>query len=147
MFAKYDGQKQVGFREFVIILANAPYQSVFATKFVKMLVEHYWSRYYRAILVKCFIPFILYFVLTLWYMTKIVVSGIAFEERHTLNWEFVNRILIYFLILYFCFFEFVCMVREGKDYLKDIFNYLDMASYGLNFYLLIKTVHRSEVEY
>ena len=37
--------KNVGFRELVLALASTPYETIFATEFVKTLVEHFWARY------------------------------------------------------------------------------------------------------
>ena len=84
-----------------------------------------------------------YFVLTIVYFSNYAVIGIEEDERYALSPELVMRVSIYILILYFSFFEFVCMLREGMGYFEDVFNYMDIASYGINVFLLIKTVFRN----
>ena len=64
-----------GFADFVVALSKAPHESLFSTDLIKMLVDHFWSRYYRAVIVKCFIPFFLYLVLTLFYLSFYGVNG------------------------------------------------------------------------
>ena len=50
------------------------------------------------------------------------------------------RVLLIALTLYFAFYEFVCMVRDGWSYIFDIFNYIDLVSFSLNVYLVYATV-------
>lgn len=139
IFAKYGGFDQVGFRELVLALANAPHESLFATELVITLVEHFWSRYYRAIFVRCFIPFVVYFVISIFYLSTYTVDGVPKEERWDFTPEIFMRFGIVVLIIYFFMFEFVSMLRDGWGYLTDVFNYMDITSMFLNFYLLVKT--------
>ena len=46
---------------------------------------------------------------------------------------------MFLFILYFIFFEFVSFLRDGMGYIKDVFNWLDISSFGLNIYLAFLT--------
>mmetsp|Transcript_42077 Transcript_42077/g.55429 ORF Transcript_42077/g.55429 Transcript_42077/m.55429 type:complete len:182 (-) Transcript_42077:728-1273(-) len=50
------------------------------------------------------------------------------------------RWIILVSVVYFSFFEFVAMIRDGWNYLFDIFNYFDWSAFILNFYVIITTV-------
>ena len=74
------GDVQMGFRELIVALANAPHESLFSTELVITLVDHFWNRYYRYIFTYCFIPFLIYFILTIVYLSKWTVHGIPEDE-------------------------------------------------------------------
>ena len=61
------------------------------------------------------------------------------DERASMTGEFWLRILMFLFILYFIFFEFVSFLRDGMGYIKDVFNWLDISSFGLNIYLAFLT--------
>jgi hypothetical protein len=77
IFANQEGHSTVGFRELIVALSKAPHESLFATELIIVLVEHFWDRYFRAIFFRCFIPFVVYFFLTIYYMSKFAVEGIS----------------------------------------------------------------------
>lgn len=72
----YKGYKDVGFKEFIVELANAPHESLFSTELVITLVEHFWDYYYLRVLWAGFIPYSLYFIATIIYITNWAVDGI-----------------------------------------------------------------------
>ena len=70
-----NGSHQSGFRELVVALANAPHESLFSTELVKILTKHFWSRYFKTIIIWCFIPFIINFFTVLLYLSYFTVKG------------------------------------------------------------------------
>lgn len=122
-------------------LANAPHESLFSSELVIILVEHFWKRYYYAILYRIFLPWLVYFFLVIFYVTMFSVSGIEILETSERTTEVIMRLLIVVLMVYLFFFEIVCMLRDGLAYLKDdVFNWIDLISFGVNIYLIIATV-------
>lgn len=140
VFANYGGSTNVGIRELVVALAAAPHESLFSTELVITLAEHFWARYFRKVVIGCFIPFILYFGCTLAYATHYSTQDTPTNEPA----ETILRYVIILLVAYFAFFELVSMVRDGFSYLLDIFNYLDWSAFALNFYLIAYRMLRNE---
>ena len=125
----------------IIALNKAPHESLFSTELVIILVEHFFSRYYRTVIYRCLIPFVIYFLLVLFYLSYFAVEGIEGLNDVEKNLEYAMRILILIFVSYFLFFEIVCILRDGLSYLKDIFNWIDIISFMLNIYLIIATVY------
>ena len=144
IFACYGGLKKVGFRELIVALANAPHESLFSTDLVITLTNLMWSRYFTAIFVRCFIPFCIYFLTAIWYLSNYAVEGIDPDKRWDLTPEFFMRWIIIAQVLYFFYFEFMSMLRDGWPYLLDVFNYIDLLSFSLNIYLIYATTNRKE---
>ena len=48
-------------------------------------------------------------------------------------------------MIYFVFFEVVAIVRDGWNYLTDVFNYFDWAAFILNFYVTYTTVFDPDI--
>ena len=78
----------------------------------------------------------LYFVTTVFYISNYAVEGIEEDQKYEFSLEFVLRILIVIFVIYFSFFEFASIHRERWNYLTDVFNYIDWASFILNFYII-----------
>ena len=96
---------QVGFRELIVAFASAPHESLFSTELAQVLMESFWKRYFKVIIKLCFLPFIVYFVLTIWYLTYYGVQGIPKDLKYAFTLEFVVRCIILVLIFYFFVFE------------------------------------------
>ena len=134
------GEKK-GFSELIIALSQAPYESLYGTNLVKTLIEHFWSFYFKQVLWRSFLPFTIYFVTTVSYLSIYAVPGIDADQRWAMTPEFFMRWIILAGVGYFAFFEVVAIIRNGKNYLKDIFyNLFDWTSFSLNVYLLWVTV-------
>ena len=67
----------VGFRELVASLSKTPHESVFSTNLVVTLVEIFRERYSKAIFWKCFIPYMIYFVLSVSLYSTFTTNGIS----------------------------------------------------------------------
>ena len=55
-------------------------------------------------------------------------------------------LIIILLDFYFLFYEVYGALRDGKDYLLDIFNYVDVFTSILNLYLVIHTLTETRIE-
>ena len=130
----------VGFRELIIELANAPHESLFSTELIITLVEHFWDYYFIRVLFAGFIPYALYFLATIIYVTSWAVPGIPEDEKWSLSAEFFLRWYILASVVYFGFYEMVAIVRDGSSYMTDIFNYIDWTAFILNFYTVYTAV-------
>ena len=135
-----------GFRELVAALANTPHESVFSTNLVMTLVKIFEDKYIAEIKLWCFIPYILYFVFTVVFYTVFTSGGIHnFSEGEQVIAGFIGFFIIC-LDCYFLFFEFVIMMRDGMtDYMTtDPFNYVDMLTAFLNFFIVAMTLTESK---
>ena len=133
---------EVGFRELIVLLANTPYESVFSTDLVITLVKIFKERYKDAIMWRCFIPYMVYFLSTVCFYTIFTSSGIHSEDA-----KVIARIMggvIIALDLYFLFFEFVAIMRDDGYLKKDAFNYVDFLTSALNLYLVYETLTETE---
>ena len=134
--ADYKGLKDVGFKELILALAQAPSESLFGTELVITLVRHFWNYYYKRIFLACFIPYIIYFLSTIYYVSTHAVEGIDEEDNYALPDEVILRFIIIICVCYFALLEFVSMFRDGWQYWTDVFNYIDWAAFFLNFYTI-----------
>lgn len=132
--AHYKGYKKVGFKELILLLAMAPNETLFDTELVITLIKHFWNFYYNRIFYACFLPYIVYFISTIYYISTYAVEGIDEEDKYNNTLEFILRFVISFGVIYFAIFEFVSIFRDGWRYFTDIFNYIDWAAFTLNFY-------------
>ena len=90
-------------------------------------MESFWKRYFKVIIKLCFLPFIVSFILTIWYLTYYGVQGIPKDQRYAFTLEFVVRCIILALIVYFFIFEVLQFIRDGLRYFRDIFNIFDVV--------------------
>jgi len=144
LHGSYKGQTNVGFNELIVELAAAPHHSLFSTELVITLVQFFWDYYYYRIFFACFLPYIAYFMATIFYITVYSVRGVPEEGVEALI-EFIVVIFIAVSTIYFMFFEIVAIVRDGWDYTKDIYNLFDWSTYLLTFVVIINTDTRAPV--
>lgn len=72
--------------------------------------------------------------------------GIPKDEISDISVEFVMRWALVLLTFYFMVFDLIVLLREGLAYFTDVFNYIDVASFTLNFYLVFYTATHSKEE-
>ena len=80
-----------------------------------------------------------YFVTAIFYYSTFTVDGVDPDQAWAATPEFVSRWIILIGTVYFSYFEIASMIRDGFSYLKDIFNWIDWATFVLNFYLTYAT--------
>ena len=138
--ADYKGFRNVGFKELILALAMAPNETLFSTELVITLIQHFWDFYYKRIFKACFVPYCIYFLSTIFYLSIYAVEGIAEEENYALPVEVMLRFIILFCVVYFAIFEFVSIFRDGWHYFTDVFNLFDWAAFTLNIYTILHIV-------
>jgi len=74
--ANYRGYTDVGFRELIVALASAPHESLFSTELVITLIDHFWDYYFKRVFFAGFVPYIIYFICTIIYISNWAVEGI-----------------------------------------------------------------------
>ena len=85
----------------------------------------------------CFIPYTTYFLSTICYMTFILTSS---DTESHIMWkilEFLIMILTTAGIVYFCILEGFQIKYKGSNYLKSVWNFIDLLSIILNAFLLV----------
>ena len=142
--ASYHGFDDVGFKQLIYALDRAPHESLFSTALIKTLTEHFREYYYKRILLLGFLPFCIYFSCNLWWVSYYAVEGITEEESKKFTIELFLRIIIIISVIYFSFFEFMSMVRDGWDYILDIFNWFDWIAFFFNIYIIAYIVNDSK---
>ena len=85
-------------------------------------------------MLKCFLPFLVYFLSTLWYISNFAVSGVA--DPSEFGVELIVRYMIVILILYLLYYEIRCCIRDKFAYLLDIYNWIDISSFCMNLYIV-----------
>ena len=103
-------------------------------------MQHFWQRYYTAIRNRIFIPWLLYFFCVIVYVTLFTVEGYDQLSSGQKSTEVIMRFIILALMLYLILFEIICIIRDGWKYLYDFYNYIDVASFAINIYLILATV-------
>ena len=124
----------------------APHESLFSTDMIRTLVDHFWDRYYKSVIIFCFIPFLIYMIASIVYITNYGVHGVPKEELSDFSAELVLRFLVFVGTVYFVFFELRGMWRDGFAYFTAINNYVDMFSLALNIYIIDSAVEGKNEE-
>ena len=70
-----EGKEPVDFRELIVALSEAKHESLFSTDFVKIMCNFSLERYRREIILKVALPWLLYFILIILYMSEFAVKG------------------------------------------------------------------------
>ena len=135
LHSAYKGNAEPGFRELIVALSDAPSEELFATEPVRSLTLLFWNKYYSKIFWRVFIPFCVYFIATIMYTTYYAVDGVEPDNTADAIKEFVSRVIVIIGTFYFAYFELITIVRDGCEYLKDVFNYVDLAMPFLQLYL------------
>ena len=140
-------QNELGFRELIVSLSKSPQISVYKTDLVLALVEIFGEKYTQAILRRCFVPYLVYFLLSLLFFTNFTSVGIHTYSEEEQAIALIMGFLIIMLDLYFLFYEFTAMMRSGTVYFtEDLFNYIDLISAVLNAGLVFATLLEKESE-
>jgi hypothetical protein len=90
------------------VLAKAPHEHVFGTEFIINIVEHFWPVYFYQVLRKVTVPYLVYWLCTVFYFSEEINKD--FEAGELLNVktrEFWLRQLIFLGICYFFSIEVV----------------------------------------
>lgn len=148
-----------GIRELIVALMQSPYESIFDTELVITLVELFIQKSKKALITKCFIPYVTYFIFTISFLTFFTSPGInqsRFISTSSLNDNIEAKLLAYFmgsviiiLDFYFLFYELVVIKRDGfKAWLfSDFFNWIDMINSVQNAVLVFATFAETETTY
>ena len=104
VYKSHDGSK-TDFRELVEMLGEVENEKLFSTDLVKVLVEYFWDFYYDQIFMKVFIPFVIYFCLTIFYFSSVVTEELPDEKIFAPTWEFALRNFLLLATIYFLWYE------------------------------------------
>ena len=100
-------QNELDFRELIVSLSKSPHLSVYKTDLVLALVEIFGEKYITAILIRCFVPYLVYFGFTICFYSIFTSAGInSFSDEEQLIASFMGIVIIC-LDMYFLFFECV----------------------------------------
>ena len=147
-------QDGLGIRELIVALMQSPYESIFDTELVITLVELFIQKSKKALITKCFIPYVTYFLTTIFFLTNFTSPGINntpwgndYVEVKLLAYFMGSVIII--LDFYFLFYELVVIKRDGfKAWLfSDFFNWIDMINSVQNAVLVFATFAETETTY
>ena len=142
--ASYKGFEKVGFKELILALDRAPHESLFGTELIVTLFQHFGGYYFKRIFFAGFVPFVVYFLSAIMYISWYAVEGISEDELYIVSEESVLRCLMILCIIYFGFFEFAALIHDFWGYVSDPFNLIDWLAFILNGYLLWHIVRRDE---
>ena len=95
-----EGDSPCGIRELIIALSDAKHESLFSTELIIIICEHFLDKYVKAILYKAFLPWLIYFILVLIYMSEFAVSGTTYLTGGSAVMEAFLRYTIIILAMY-----------------------------------------------
>ena len=115
-------------------LSETDNMEVFELDIIKDIIMFQWKYFSRAIMLKLFMPFMIYFVLFCVYTTYILER--QYDAQETNNDYDMASYIIGSIILLFCVFWSYVELRQiklsGCEYFKSFWNYLDSFSIIMN---------------
>ena len=136
----------LSYRELIILLANCPHEEVFSTDLVTTLVEVFLDRFKSIIIKRVFIPYVVYFLITVSFLSTFTREGFWSFNDDDQRIGICVGCLIVILDLYLFYFEIYNVLRDGWSYFTDPFNYFDLATSVLNILLVIGTIIEDKKE-
>ena len=124
------------FLGFIEILDDSKSNDIYATEFVKTLLDVFWNENENKILWKIFVPYILYLAITLCYMVHIVNEHTREEQGYWFYLGIINMINVSFQI----FVEFSQVKQDRWEYITNPMNVLDCFQYFSVFFLVFITL-------
>ena len=110
-------------------------------------IKNIWGSYFRAIVKFRLIPAVAYLVLTIGFFSYYLLVQREEDKQDGIHWD-RNRTkagaLCSIAILYHLVYEILQMIRYGSLYFKSFGNIFDLASLGLNTFLLLYDVFNWE---
>ena len=136
IYKSIDGSSK-SFTDFIEMIAEAPNESLFSTEIIVSLVEYFWDDYYGQIYNKVFIPFMIYFVLTIGYFSVMVTEDMPPEQVWNFwSAEFAVRNIALIFLLYFLLYEFYQLLSNRLIYFTDVYNLFDLSSAIINVFIM-----------
>ena len=85
-----------GFLDFVPILEEFERDNLFQSDFMQALAHEYWMGYLKKILVRAFIPWVIYSGLSLMYFSHTLRQGFEVEadRKEELKWHVIGAIIL-----------------------------------------------------
>ena len=115
---------------------------IFDTEFVHALLEVFWKKCQNKILMRIFLPYILYLALTFNYLVRIMNND-DYEELDEL--AIICGLLTCMLLVYLLITEY-CQIKESKwKYFRQTINYFDLFQFLMNFFLISTNLLRLEL--
>lgn len=114
------------------MLGEVENEALFSTDLVKVLVEYFWEYYYGQIFNSVFLPFMLYFSMTIIYFSVVVTEDLPSDMIFAFSWEFFLRNILLAFTLYFLWYELRQVQQNRLLYVFDPFNIIDISSATMN---------------
>jgi hypothetical protein len=125
-------------RNFLVQLTKVKSSEIFSIDLVIRIILFLWGYYRRAILMKIMLPFMIYFVVFLFYGTWTHFE--KYEEEGNGGWHTANLILIIVIaifIVYNIYFEFMKLYYFRDQYFVSYWNAINLISTALNTFVII----------
>ena len=114
------------FLDFLPILEKFERDNLFQTEFMKSLTHEYWMDYLKKIILRTFIPWVAYSVLSIVYFAQTLNDDFRnVDGAEKVFWKVIG-VIILILIGYQLFIESKQMRKVKWNYLKSPYNYIDM---------------------
>ena len=128
----------MNFNQFASFLGN---KTIIMTDFSRVMLDSFWSVYKDKIFRFIFVPYIMYLLLTIYYMTEVVCAEIGDAEK----WQkWMGCFNLFFLAYQLIFIE--CKQARGRcwEHITTTQNLLDLFMYTLNGFLTVITIMEIE---
>ena len=134
-----------GFGDLIEVLSKSPNESIFSTEFVIIMCDYFWDIYYHSIVVRVLLPYLVYWVATVYYFSEEIVEEFSTDKMFDVfSLESASRNLVCIFICYFFALETAQMFRDGWDYFFDFYNMFDLFSLLFNLFQMIIHIFRLE---
>ena len=117
------------FLDLVPVLGAYESEDLFQTKFMQALNHEHWIENLRKIIKWALIPWVVYSALSLLYFAHTLNQDFEEAERaEVMSWQALG-VLILILVAYLFYIEVKQGYNDGIDYLKSMYNYMDLFQY------------------
>lgn len=106
---------------------------LFAVQSIRVLILFLWKRFYTQIAYKIFLPFIIYFVFIVTYISKIYEDKLSYPDnpiQQNIDIFFISMVLLG--ATFFFYLELLALLKQRLEYFVSFWNLMNLSSLGLN---------------
>ena len=124
------------FLDFATIMDEFTYDSLYNTEFLRALTNEFWHIYKLPIVLRAFVPWILYSTLSMVYFAKVLNPSFDYQTEKNANLWRVLAIIVILLTAYQLYIELLSSCSDFLGHWQSPYNWLDLFMYTMTVWIV-----------